>query len=841
MTYASEAQQTASEKIVFATINAVAQYKIFTVFSGSVYYKDVSWFVDFVRQGTSNLTQVFTNSLNAGEFFYDPSINRLYIRTTDSSNPNTKDVSVVFKFFFSNAPYNKPYDLQTGIDVHWDSRLQTIGGLRQALDDENVGTVIETKSNIVLENTDGFFDEIFDVLIWENQEVEFYSWFTSIPITQAKKIFSGVITEKSFDDAKISFGVVDFTFKLRDTMSLSLFTTTDGSLSDSDLGTYKKRIYGKAKQVNCIGIDKILDGYASGLTVSGTQDGTTLTFSASILSKVFPNDEIILVLGDEEFKIGIDKILTSTTASTGSKLEISFSSESFNILPSIPDRTKNRRWHLAGHKLRAPLTTITSVIEPNKFDVASIEGLYADDLIDVNGDNVLIRRISGNTIITKTNVTPTPSISDTVTREASYEVFANGVELIIDRDWSLTNTTEAIIEIEPLAEFNVAQEKTLTGTNLSFTNASRSATSSSSTLDLRTILKSRDWIKGNDITHTTWYEISQVNENSIDLVVAYGGTNTSGSSTFKSPNYINDDFIVTCSTYGLESAGAWVKTPSNVVKHIVETDAQFTNLNTASFNKADDCCDFIVSLVLGPELPKIRDVINMVNESVFGSLYTNSDYELCYSILNSTKPETLSSLKDDDIIDFSMNTKNTIVSSIVTNYRPFTDKFTGDQSFSVYTQENDFVNRLIGIKNEIKKTLYLFEEDKAKIISQRMMFFNSLSISRIKVKGKAGFFLTNLNDKIYIELDRLYKRYGGGDRRKIGIVSSVYKDGLISEIEFNDLGNIFNRVPAIAPNTANNYSTASRDEIIKYGYIVDNTVLTPNNSSETDLGLNLIG
>jgi hypothetical protein len=841
VTYASESQQTSSEKVIFATIEGVKEYKIFTLHAGSVYYKDVNNFCTGVNQGTTSLTQVFSVSLNAGEFYFDPLINRVYLRTTDSSNPNTKEIAFKLRFFFSNAPYNKPFDLNTGVDVHWDARIESIGGLKQSLDDENVGTVIETKSSLSLINTDGYFDEIFDTHIWENQAVEFYSWFTSIPITQATKIFSGFIDEKSFDDSKIGFSVNDFTFRLRDTMNLDTFKVADGTLSDSDLYTYKKRIYGKAKQVKTIGLDKVLDGFASAITVSGTAGLDILTFSASILSTIFTGDEITLSLNGENVKIGIDSITSPTTATTGSSLSSSFANASFTISPAIPSRNKNRNWHIAGHKLRRPSTTITSVLGNTEFEVASVEGLYAGDLVDVNGDNVLIQRISNNKITTSTAITPTPVVSDTLFREPVYEVLYNGKTLIIDRDWSLTNTTEAILNINNLAEFNIAQDRTLFGTNLSFTNGSRSVTSSSATFDLRTLLKPRDWIKSNDITHTIYYEVSQVNEFSIDLVIAYAGSNTTGSSVYRSPEYISDESLITVSTYGLESASAWVKTPSDVVKHILNYDAGFASVNNATFNKAKDSCDYIVSLVIGPDLPKIRDVINLVNESVFGSLYTNTSYELCYSILNSEKPETLTAIKDEDIIDFSMSTKNKIISGVTVKYRPFVDAFTGEDTFEIYEEQNAFVNRVIGIVKEEEKTLYLFEDDKAKIIAQRYMFFNSLSISRMKVKAKAGFFLTNLNDKIYLQLDRLYKRYGGADRMKIGIVSARSINGLDSEVEFNDLGNVFNRVPAIAPNTALDYSSASRSDIIKYGYILDNTTSTPDNLSEVDLGLNLIG
>jgi hypothetical protein len=109
------------------------------------------------------------------------------------------------------------------------------------------------------------------------------------------------------------------------------------------------------------------------------------------------------------------------------------------------------------------------------------------------------------------------------------------------------------------------------------------------------------------------------------------------------------------------------------------------------------------------------------------------------------------------------------------------------------------------------------------------------------VKAKLNLALTSVNDKIFIELDRLYRRYGGRDRRKVGIVTAVKKNGLDTDVEFTDLGNIFNRIPSIAPNTANDYASATRNEVVQWGYVLDNDTLTPLVSSELELGNNLIG
>jgi hypothetical protein len=116
-----------------------------------------------------------------------------------------------------------------------------------------------------------------------------------------------------------------------------------------------------------------------------------------------------------------------------------------------------------------------------------------------------------------------------------------------------------------------------------------------------------------------------------------------------------------------------------------------------------------------------------------------------------------------------------------------------------------------------------------------------MSNTIMTVKGKLNLFLMNVNDKIFIGFDRLFKRLGGLDRLKIGIVTGVKKSQTEAEITISDLGNIFNRVPSIAPNDALDYSSASVEDKARWGYILDNNTETPDPSSEIGLGSGIIG
>jgi hypothetical protein len=269
-------------------------------------------------------------------------------------------------------------------------------------------------------------------------------------------------------------------------------------------------------------------------------------------------------------------------------------------------------------------------------------------------------------------------------------------------------------------------------------------------------------------------------------------------------------------------------------------------IDSDSFADSKIVSPHIISMII-PEspagsIPKIRDVISKINTSVMGSLINNGQWELAFQILSVDRPTDLVAIEDHDIIgDIRVLSKNQIVRKVNINYRPFTDIFTDTDSFKLVSYENDFVDNFIGTKEEKELTLYLFEENAAQEMAERYALFNSLSQSVVSVKAKLGFMLNNLNDKVYLNLDRLYKRFGGKDRRKIGIISKITKDGFSTSVEFNDLANVFNRVFAIADDSSNDFTAATNDEKIVNGYILDDNLEIPDTTDEDYIGSGLIG
>lgn len=837
MSYRDFIQKTRSEKVIFAHLDMVRLAKIFISEDNDTYSRVTDFTVVGVRVDNVELEKSESENIFSGEFYYDYVTSKLSLKLIDNSDPKTKSVIIKYRIFLSNAPYNISHDFSDGEKVEYLPLMKSIGSLKVSLDEDQTGTALESKSNLTLENSDGFWDNIYDTYIFENQEVSFYSWSPSIPVNQARRIFQGFVKDKSFSESDVKFNLVDEIFKLRRPLNISQFSEDDGTLTDSDIGSFKRRIYGRNDNVKCVGIDKTLDGFELSNPVSGSIGSDQIT-GTNFLEELSQNDSLIFEIDGEQVDVKIDSIEDDENLTLSDELSFTVNNLTPIVEPDIPYRRKNRNWHIADHRLNQKQMTVTEVISANRFKVDNAGTLIEGDVITIDGQARSIRRISFDLITTSQNFSPAPSVNDTVERFPLFGVFFGSKRLAFQRDFTITNTNKCILHIDELAEFNISRAVNNSFT-LEFTNGSRNVTTPD-TIDLQTALKPRDWIVSGSINHQVWYEVLQVNESDLDIRVAYAGDTTSTPSRRKNVKYIEDDSLITVSCFGKDNDGALIERPSDVVKDILINDAEITNLNNDSFDQAFEDCPYTMSLTFDRET-KVRDAITLVNESCFGSVFQDIDFKINYNILNSDKEEELEALREDDILSYSVNSRSKIYNSIIASFRPRTDIFTGDESFSFYSFTSDFVNETSQIKEELEIKLNLYFKRQAETITQRYLLFNSMTRNVVSVKTKLNLALKTVNDKLYVSLDRLFKRYGTNSRAKIGIINSITKTGTDTSVEFNDLSGIFTRVPSVASNDADDYNDASEDQKSKFGYVLDNNTLTPDNTKEDDLGNFIIG
>lgn len=831
MSYTTEAQKTHSEKITLVTCEAVERLKLFNV-SGANFTREVDYFVVGVKDAGTIITSWTFNPLTK------------ILTILGGADPKTRDISVTYRFFFSTTPINLPYDLVSGEVVEWLPYVSSIGGIGQQLDEEQLGIVLESQSSVTFANS-MFFDNIFDTLIWENKNVKFYSLLSNVPASEKVLLFDGVVESKSFNETSVNFRVKDFAYKLKNQVRTGLFSESDGIIIPSIMGTPKRRVYGKVDNLKCVSLDAILGGYLLDGTVSASSGSNVLTgVGTSFLSQVSQGDELVFTVASQEKKVAVESIQSNTSLTLGKLIDFSVSSSTVTIIPAISTRHKNRVWHISGHKLRNPITSITSVVTSSLFLVNSVIDLFPGDEILVNNIPTTIRRISGNYIVTSTNIVPTPSNGDEVERRPVSAVYFGHRKLEFSRDYTITNlTNNSGIIFNSLAEFNITEE-VRPANSFVFTNGSRSVTTSA-VLDLRAILKPRDWIRSSNIAKPTWYEILQVSEQSLDLRVPFSDSTATELAYIKNIEYIDENSLITVNTMGMEFGGTWIKTPADAVRNMLLNDAEFASVNESSFTQANADADYILSLAIpeniGQQYPLVRDVITQINESVMGSLYGTSSTGVSYGILSTTKPGTMELIEDHDILGFSVQTNQKIINSAKIKYRPYIDIYTGENAFKLAEATSSFVDKLIGIKSLAEKTSYLYEDDKALIIAQRLCLVKSLSNAIITIKSKMNLAQVSVNDRLYISLDRLFKRFGGTQKKRVCIVSGTKNDGLSCEVTLTDLGNMFNRVMSISPNYTVAYSLSTEDDRMKWAYVLDNNTETADPASDIGLSSNIIG
>ena len=163
-----------SEKVVLCHIEPAERLLIWTLDSGAIYTRSTDYFVIDIKDGTTSLTEGTSAALSAGQWWYNSETGVCYVRMSDDSNPNTKDIVGYYRLFYASGPFDLPYDLSTGANVPYLSYLKSNSAITKQLDEENTGIALESSTKITLNNTDGHFDESFDTLFFENTKRTFF-------------------------------------------------------------------------------------------------------------------------------------------------------------------------------------------------------------------------------------------------------------------------------------------------------------------------------------------------------------------------------------------------------------------------------------------------------------------------------------------------------------------------------------------------------------------------------------------------------------------------------------------------------------------------------------------
>jgi hypothetical protein len=838
-----------SEKIVLAQLQATSRLYTWALDTGSIYERVTDYFVVALKQGQDSLTQVFSyGALVEGSFYYNVKTSTVYVWNTGDTDPSTEEMIVTYEFYYSNVTINAPYNLITGNEhVLYHGRITASPGYKHKIGIEQALTSLVGTGDLALQNNDGGLDDIFDTLIFENQSCKVYSWNPELIYDDAKLIYKGKVTNKSYNGEIVTFTIKDQIFDLTQTIPQTAFTLDDG-VNDSAVGQIKRWVYGKVDGLKVQSIDQIGSGYAITGTITSNIDGMTINGTGTLfLSELSPDDT--LIIGEQE--ITVDTIISDTELTTSDELDFAFSNETAIVVPEISVTSKNRTFFVTDHACSTITKTITEVIQFNRVRLNNTDGLFAGDYVEFStGERIQIRKIGADNIIVLTqNLITLPAVSSAVVRPPIQSVYVKNRQ-VLSENYTVSNlgapTNKLTITLDDDTEFVIARAKDL-GIQLTFTNGSRTVTTVED-VDLREILETRDWIRPADIAYTTYYEILSVDEQSLELRVPFADPTHTGDTQAKQPDYIGDDTVVSVNLLGRtvdgEPASDWIFTAADTVKDICSS-VGLSDFNTTAFDEAASTSPQIISLALpleiGTKLITAKDAIDLINKSVYGSLTLDDNLDLQYRILKNDVPSEVRIIRDSDVVSWKIKTTNgkNFRNSIINYRHQDYNRFTEDNYNLIVTHSSNFVRDYIGTNQTSEFDVYLYDTTAATIMAHRYNYFNRLGRTDLTIETDLRLETLEIGDVIQLEFNRLYKRFGDQEtRKKLMLVIGLTKTGERLTIEATDLNNTFNSSAVLTENTASDYSAATVNEKLKNGYITTNQGIV--NDEETTANINLI-
>jgi len=841
----------ASEKVALVILEASKRVVGWSLHSGSVYkLEDFEHHVIVsIEDSGVALTSAASTTLAAGQFYLDRDASILYLRTSDSVNPNSKFIACQFRNYFSNVAVNAPNDLSTGFSVEWRPMLLQTSEFGVEVDNKNlVGFAIEGSGRVVLVNDQGYWKPRFDKWTFENQRCFIYSWNRDLPITEAKLIYRGRVQTKAYDTKKISFSLKDLINELRAPVPLTDLVEYPSVLIPPNLETAKQRLmYGLVKGNRPTNIDQVLPltGYLLTGTASVTNGSTIVTGTGtSFLAQFSPGDELRLSDDEDKWAVGTvdsDSQITLTEEYEGQ----TGSGKTIYIFPGHAKRYLNRILLVAGHALREPTATIVNAMSTTLFTVDDATDIEAGGSIFLNGQMSLISRVSGNTIKLVTGPSSIPTVGNSITRLSIANVYLNNRLLQYSRDY-VYSASLAKITIDPLAEFNVAPVRSITGT-VGFVSTSR-LVSGTGTFFKKEVSPG-DWIKRNN--QSAWYEVLSIESDTALTLRTASAYTSSGAADQKIPEvHDGDSVVLSCDVLGATDdgtpTGVFLKTASQIVSDLLDRAGLGDMIDTDAFDEAEDMSAHQIGVPIPERFddtkpPSLRDVINKINQSVLGSLYQNEDFEFGYSILSPKRETTdVLRLRESDVLNFKVESDSTRITK-TTRIRHTLKEFDPaslDRQLSEVVKTSDQAQYLAkSTKEQIIET-YLTDTDDAQYLCNRWEFLLAQASAVVTIDTKLQAARVAVHDRVELQHEKIYERIGSAINRKVSGVQASRKSSSNANLELDDLSNAFSRCAVITEDDAEDFDAADDEEKMYNGYITDDYGMQDNNPDS--FGSNLI-
>lgn len=859
MSYETFSQLEASEKTLLAKINASLFLKGWVLHSGSV-YKLTSFehlVIDTIEDSGTTVNEVLSiASIVNNSYYLDRDNSTLYLRTSDSVNPNGKNIVCIFTNFYSNLSTIAPWNLTTGFDVEWLPIVKDSSQFGVEIDNQidQIGISIDGKGSISLLNNKTYWADKFDKWYWENNKISIYSWNKDIAITEAKLLFKGTIQAKQYSSDVISFQVADSFFKIRRSFPLDNLGNV-GTYPLVYSQTLKRQVYGKVNGLKPQNIDQLVsDIYtiAPANTVSAAT-ATTITFNNPIVYIYFRKDDKIIINSIGEFVVLSVDSTTQLTISTqlSANQQADAVGETAQVKPKSSRNYFNRNWLIAGHALSQPEHTILAIPNRRTLLMDSVEGFrigheYFGAFTDSYFlEKTVVTQIIGNNLIFNNPIGETAVIGGTLKMSPLQDVKIDTNEVRLGFGYSVDAVNG---KMTLLSEEYIAPRKTLSG-SVTFTNGLATVTGVGTkfTSELNDLSVLFPYFGG-----TTSVQIVEItSDTALRLSTAWSNATVTVSDCEAREiewfDYRND--TLSCNSLGSTddglTTGVLLSRGPEICYDILTKAGMVDDLEPTSFVNESVIADYEIGVVIPIEnnmrsSPSVKDVINSINKSIFGIIVQNDEFKLEYKVIRPVKSGTITEFKERDIIGFELSSDGTdIIKEVKVNYDE--QEYNADaneKTYSFVTQTSKTGQYLAKSDKSFELDTVINNESDASIIASRLAFYLSFARLSLGIKTKLQGSSAQVGDVFKIDHRFMYERIGLISKIKLGQAMRINKDAFGASIEVDDLGNAFSSVANICDNGSNNYANASVDEILTKGYITDSYGMQSNDSDTH--GTNLI-
>ena len=340
MSYSTENAKDNVARNMFVIIRPKLRIETWTLHSGSVYYHDFSYgYVTSVMVDGAALTAGSSSSLSAGQFYWDHSARRLYVRKTSGAPAGTDWIVVTFELYFSTKEaywYRIPTDSTTD-QVFWSGSIVTAPTVTRSASDTIFGFIPTSVSGFSAVNDAECLQPVLHDASFYNAETLIYHSAGELSTTNVQQIYGGLCGNYSFTDKTIDIGLIDKSYRLNEKWSNGIYNERFANADPALTGTAIKsrtgdRIFGfYLDKTNAIGVNS--DYNASSPSTSDNRkwsfitaadgnpsfDITATTITTPINFTISTSDAKKLKVGDQVYRnaSGYESSIKSINLSTG--------------------------------------------------------------------------------------------------------------------------------------------------------------------------------------------------------------------------------------------------------------------------------------------------------------------------------------------------------------------------------------------------------------------------------------------------------------------------------------------------------------------------------------------